>query len=181
MATLLVACSKKHVVGDGYSLVTPESLNPDSHPGTTLRRNGKIVWGNVYIGYFHNQTPPHFFHNGVFVFVGPLPIENSPSSGPQLFAVRGDGPPVFLTERLHGQRLIIPKRLTDESNRFEVTSIASIDGGIQAEIEYWKNHNTKARRTIHVTWAAIETLLDEATTSGELMHAQFDSYYALHL
>ena len=66
-------------------------------------------------------------------------------------------------------------------NQFDVTHISSIDGRVRVELEYWKYRNTKARRTIDLPWTTIETLVEEAAISGELVHASLGNYYVLHM
>src|SRR4051812_40744932 len=102
-----IGCSRKERVGSGYVLVTPRSWNPDGHPGTTLHRGWHVIWGNVYTGYFYPASPSNFTRDGMMVFVGPPPVDDNWYSYPQLFAVRGDGPPVVLSERLLHQRLAV--------------------------------------------------------------------------
>ena len=175
ISALVIGCSEKQDVGGGYSLVTgANSLNPDSHPGTALRRNGKIIWGNVYVGYYYAQAPQNFFHNGIFLFVGPFPDESGWVSFSQLFAVRGDGPPILLTERLVGRRLIISRRASDVSDMFSVRNISVVNGAVRVELD-------GAARPIELTLTAIENLFEEAATSGKTVHAQLGDYRVLPL
>lgn len=166
-------CSDREQVGFGYVLVTPESWNPDGHPGTALHRGRKVVWGNVYTGYFGPTPPSCFAHEGMMVFVGPPPVDDTWNSYPQLFAVRADGPPVVLSERLLQRRLAVFDR-GHEASDFAVRHLALTNGGFRVEFE----HNS-ITKTCDVSWADIKRLLDEADTSPRLVHHPLGDYRLL--
>ena len=165
-----IGCSERERVSSDYVLVTPTSWNPDGHPGTALRRRHKVVWGNIYTGCFYPSSPRNFAHDGMMVFVGPLPAEGDWDSCKHFFAVRGDGPPTVLDERL----LQKPLTVLDNGNErvdFAVSSLAFTNGGFRVQFE----HNA-VTRTSDVSWADIKRFLDEADTSAKLVRHHLGDY-----
>jgi hypothetical protein len=67
---LLTSCGEKEKIGGGYVLETPQALNPDAHPGTSLRRKGKVIWDNVYVGYFGPNDASKFYQMGYLFSLG---------------------------------------------------------------------------------------------------------------
>jgi hypothetical protein len=170
---MLIGCTSQVRVSSDYVLVTPARWNPDSHPGTTLHRGGKIVWGNVYTGYFYPSSATRFARDGMMVFVGPVPVGDDWYSDPQLFAVRGDGPPVVLSERLLHQPLAVFDHGKDASE-YAVRSVVPTDDGFRVEFE----HNS-ANKTCQVSWADITRLLDEGKTTAMLVQHRLGDYRLL--
>lgn len=177
---LLASCSEREKIGGDYVLKTPPTLGPDSHPGTSLLRKGKVVWDNVYVGYFSPNDASKFFHEGIFVFVGPLPGKTDWWTYPQLFAVCGDDTPVVLSERLMGQRLVVSSDMREMST-FKVRQVTPAEMGVRVEFEYWADPNTKAAKTNDLTWAELKKLLDEADKSSRIVHHGFGDYRVLPL
>ena len=169
----LIGCSKRERVASDYVLVTPESWNPDGHPGTALHRGRHVVWGNVYTGYFHPASASSFSRDGMMVFVGLPPVGDNWYSYPQLFAVRGDGPPVVLSERLLHKRLAVFDH-GHEASDFAVRHLVLTNGGFRVEFE----HNSVIK-TCDVSWPDIKRFLDEADTSARLVHHLLSDYRLL--
>jgi hypothetical protein len=158
----LIGCSRREQVGAGYVLVTPEAWNPDGHPGTALHYRGKAVWPNVYTG------SGKFYHDGVFVFSAPVPGGFSNSDGipmydysisPQLFAIRGAGPPVIISERIVADAL-------DREKGCHLWQVTPADNGIRAEFEPCTGADHKAHIIRDVLWADIQSWAQEAEASG---------------
>jgi hypothetical protein len=179
-SSVLAGCSEREHIGDGYVIVTPPAMGPDHHPGTSLHRKGKVVWGNVYIGHFSPHHTSKFFHDGMFVFVGPLPRDADWWTYSQLFAVRGADTPVVLSERLLGQRLAVSSDVRQMST-FAVRRITPAETGVRVEFEYRTDSNTKATKTNDLAWAEIKGLLDEAETSARIVHHRLGDYRVLPL
>lgn len=177
---VLAGCSEREQLGGGYTLVTPPTMGPDHHPGTSLHRKGKAVWDNVYVGHFSPHDASEFFHDGMFVFVGPLPGDTDWWTYSQLFAVRGGDIPVVLSERLLGQRLVVSSD-TREMSTFAVRHIAPVENGLRVEFEDSAGSTTKATKTNNLAWADIKRLLDEADTSAKIVHNKFGDYRVLPL
>ncbi|MCX5658325.1 MAG: hypothetical protein NTW19_01215 [Planctomycetota bacterium] len=179
MACVLTAgCSDREKLGEDYVLVTPSTMGPDSHPGTSLRWKEKVVWKNVYVGYFSPAESSQFCHDGMFVFVAPVPGNNDWWLYPQLFAVRGGKPPVVLSERLLGQRLSVSYR-SGEMSTFSARAISPFKEGVRAVFEYQVDSNNKATKPIELTWAEIKQMLDEADTSARAIHHELGDYRVL--
>lgn len=177
---VLLGCSEREQVGSGYTLVTPPTLGPDHHPGTSLHRRGKVVWDNVYVGYFSPHDASRFFHDGMFVFVGPLPGDTDWWTYSQLFAVRGGDTPVVLSERLLGQRLVVSNDLREMSS-FAVRHLTPTENGLRVEFQDSKGSTTKATMTNDFTWTDVKRLLDEADRSAKIVHHKFGDYRVLPL
>lgn len=177
---LATSCSERESIGGDYVLMTPPTLGPDHHPGTSLYRKGNVVWKNVYVGYFSPNDASKFFHEGMFVFVGPLPRNTDWWTYSQLFAVRGGDTPLVLSERLLGQRLVVSSDMGEVST-FNVHQITPAENGVRVEFEYWADANTKATKTNDLTWTEVKRLLDEADTSGKIVHHRFGDYRILPL
>jgi hypothetical protein len=175
---VLVGCSERERLGSGYVLVSPPAMGPDHHPGTSLHRKGKVAWGNVYIGYFSPHDASKFFHDGIFVFVGPLPGDTDWWTYSQLFGVRGGDIPVVLSERLLRQRLVVSSDMREMST-FAVRHITPAEGGLRVEFEYRAGSNVT--KTNDLTWAEIKRLLDEADTSAKIVHHRLGDYRVLPL
>jgi hypothetical protein len=176
----LAGCGERESLGDGYVLVTPRGTGPDAHPGTSLHRKGKVVWDNVYVGDFGHYDASKFFHDGIFVFVGPLPGNTDWWTHPQLFAVRDGDLPVVLSERLMGQRLVVSSD-SREMSTFAVSRMTPLETGVRVEFEYWTDSQTKATKTNDLAWPDIKRLLDEASASARTVHHRFGDYRVLPL
>ena len=169
----LTGCAKRERVGPDYVLLTPETLNPDGHPGTSLYYKGKEVWPNVYVG------SGYVYHAGIFVFSSPVPDSVPNQDGiyiyddcisPQLFAVRGAGPPVILSERITADTL-------DSTNSYRLWQLTSIENGIRVEFEYNTEHQTNMTRD--VSWTDIQSWVQEAEVSAPKVVSHLGIYRVL--
>lgn len=164
----LVGCSPQtHVkpVGSDYTLVWHEPTNPDDHPGTTLHYKGKEVWPFVYGGY------GCFAQTGMMVFVGLMPEGDGCNPYQQLFAVRGDGPPVVLSQRLLHQELVVSN---NEILPFSVQSLEFTNGDFQVQFKQYTNILTR-----DFTWPDVTGFLDEGDRSARVAHPPFPDYRIL--
>jgi hypothetical protein len=109
----------------------------------------------------------------MMVFAGPVPVGNDWYSCTQFFAVRGDGPPVVLSQRLLHQRLSIFDP-SGQASDFSVRSVAVTNGAFRVEFE----HNA-VTKTCDVTWSQVQQFLDEGDTSGKLVHHALGDYRLL--
>jgi hypothetical protein len=173
---ICLGCSERNHVGGGYALVTPSTMGPDHHPGASLQRKGKVVWRNVYMGYFSGHQPAQFYYDGMFVFVGAVPGNTSWLSA-QLFAVRGSGPPVLLSERLLGEEFAT----SNDSNPYEVDNIFPLQNGVRVQFTHSPglvNHDTNS---LTLSWALVRNLLDDADSSSRLVRNNLGDYRVLSL
>ncbi len=149
----LIGCSQHERVGSDYVLVTPQSWSPDGHPGTALYYRGKSVWPNVYTG------SGKAYHDGIFVFSAPVPDVLPNSDGrpmydyaisPQLFAIRGAGPPVIISERIFNDTL-------NSQKSYRLMQVTLAESGVRAEFEYQPDKTIR-----DVPWADIAKWVQEA-------------------
>ena len=170
----LTGCGKRERVDSNYVLFTPESL-PDGHPGTALHYKGKEVWPNVYAG------AGKAYHDGIFVFSAPVPGGFTNSDGipmydysisPQLFAIRGAGPPVIISER-------IPADTLDSQKRYRLWQVTPTESGVRAEFEYWPDKDHEARVIRDVPWANIQSWVQEAESSASKKATPLGTYRVL--
>jgi hypothetical protein len=174
---ICLGCSERNQVGGGYALVTPFTMGPDHHPGTSLQRKGKLVWGNVYMGYFSGYQPAQFYHDGMFVFVGAVPGNTDYWLYPQLFAIRGSGPPVLLSERLLGEEY----DTSNGSSHYQVYNISPLQDGVRVQFTHSPgtvNHDTNSST---LSWALVRNLLDDADSSSRLVRHKLGDYRVLSL
>ena len=177
---MLAGCSKREQVGGGYVLVTPPTMGPDHHPGVSLQRKGKVVWDNVYVGHFSPHAASKFCHNGMFVFVGPVPGNTDWWIHSQLFGVRSAGPPVVLSERLLGKRLVVSSDMHEMSS-FAVRDISLIEGGVRVVFELGADDSTQTTKTNDLAWTDIKGLLDDADASAKMVRHRLGDYRVLAL
>ena len=174
----LAGCSQREQVGGGYTLVTPPTMGPDHHPGTSLRYRGRTVWGNVFG--FYPDPASKFYHDGIFVFVANVPGDGDWWIEPQLFAVRGVGPPVVLSERVFKQPLVVSD-ISGVGSTYSVRHLVATESGVSFVIAYWPDHNHEATATNEMSWASIGQMLDEAVTSARLVSHPMGDYRVLPL
>lgn len=150
-------------VGDGFTITNGQTLNPDGHPGSKLLRNGQEVWPNIYTGYYFQQTPKQFLHNGMLVFVGPLVKGNDYSPYSQLYVVGQTGTPVMVTERILGKPLVVPGGSGLEVQ--DVEQVSASANGVTVTFEPTSNPPAPAGM-IALTWVELATYLKEADSAA---------------
>jgi hypothetical protein len=131
----LAGCGHRQSIGGGFELRGSESWNPDGHPGTFLYYEGKEVWHQIAWGY--PDPPEKFCHDGIFVFLSPVPDadgRNDYANSPQLYAIRGSGPPVLISQRIFG-------RPFKGSRNFTVENSSVTANGIRVEFDYWPDES----------------------------------------
>ena len=136
------------------------------------------MWGNVF-GFYPNPASK-FYRDGIFVFIANVPGDGDWWLWPQLFAVRGAGPPVLLSERVFNQPLVVSD-LSNVMSTYSVRNLAATERGVGFVIAYWPDHNHEATTTNELSWARIGQLLDEAVTSARLMRHPMGDYRVLPL
>jgi hypothetical protein len=150
-----IGCSRREAIGSGYVLITPQTWNPDSHPATALYFNGKRVWANVYGG-------GRGLKDDVLIFSSPVPAEGGGydySVSPQVFAIRGEGPPILLSERILNDSIYSKKN-------YRVWQIVKADQGLRVEFEFWNELGEEAHLTNGISWAEIRGWVED--TRGAL-------------
>jgi hypothetical protein len=156
-------------VSSDYVLVTPESWNPDGHPGTALRYKGREVWRNVYSGSSNS------YRDGVFVFSAPVPTSDgqyNSSVSPQLFAIRGAGPPVMVSQRITEDAL-------NSERRYRLWQVTPSETGIRVEFEYWADREHQVRTNREVSWSDIQNWVKEAEASAPATATPLGTYRLL--
>lgn len=172
-------CAERRNIGNsGYSVVHPESWNPDGHPGIFLYYKRKEIWFNVVCS-------EEGYHDGILVFSGDVPGSLFEGEIPgkneitdfsrsmQLFAVHGAEPPVIISERLFNHSL--------ETNLpFTVQNIKSAPNGLSIKFLYEPNENQNRIETnLNVSWQEIESWLHEAEKSSPVKKSRLGSYRLL--
>ena len=176
-AFAIVGCVAQKRVEGGYSFVTTSAglLNPDALPGTSLHYRGSRVWPVVFPEYYWPEPASKFYHDGLFVFAGSVLGNdgyNAPLPGPHLYAVRGKGPPVIISQRVFQQPL---------TNEYQVAHIASVPDGVRVRFECygrWVNGHT-TYSTNDVSWADISNWVREAEISAPLRTTARGDYRVL--
>ena len=167
LLTVFGCAPRTHVkpAGPDYTLVWHDPVNPDEHPATALHYKNKEVWPAVYEGY------GYFFQDGVMVFVGLVPIQDSTGcySYGQVFAVRGDSPALVLSQRLLRRRLTV-------SDGFGVHSLSWSNGTFRAQFQFAQSTNISTRE---FTWSDVKGFLEEGESLPRLMRPLFPVYRML--
>ena len=181
VSIVLSGCSTQPL-GNGYVLITGPDLGPDSHPGTTLYRGGRVIWDNVYTGYFYPHSPDKFYHDRIFVFIGPLSGDKVWRPSSILFAVRNGGTPLVLSQRVMKRPLFVPSHFSNEDIiALRVLHLTPTESGVKVEFEYYDESDAQVTKIINLTWLEIEKLLDEADTSTKTEHYKLGDYRVLPL
>lgn len=175
---VLAGCSEREHVGGGYVLVTPPTMGPDHHPGTSLRYKGQTVWEHVFG--FYPDPATKFYHDGMFVFIANVPDNDNDDwwTRPQLFAVRGAGPPVVLSERLFKQPLVVSS-VSGVGSTYSVRYLSTTGNGVRFVFAYWPDSDHETTTTNQLSWLNIKQMLDEAGTSARLVRHKLGDYRVL--
>jgi hypothetical protein len=170
---LFAGCSERRTISNSdYSVVHPQSWNPDGHPGIYLYYKNKPLWFNVY-------CPNGSFHDGMLVFEGDVPeslfedvrIGNESSASFQVFAIRGSGPPVILSERVLNRSL--------KGFPFNVKGLSSATNGL--DINFRFNDSAIPPTNVVVLWSEIKAWLDEAEATAPIKNSRMGKYRYLPL
>ncbi len=169
----IAGCGHRQSIGGGFELGASESWNPDGHPGTFLYYEGREVWHQIAWG---NPDPPEkFCHNGIFVFLSPVPDpdgRNDYANSPQLFAIRASGPPVLISPRIIGQPFKGGKYYTVEND-------SATTNGVKVEFEFVPDESQEVKNTIEVSWSDIERWVQEAGHSATEVKTPLGTYRIL--
>ena len=144
----LTACDRSTRIGADYALVASGSSS--SGPGFLLLYRGRTVWPRVYGG------SEKSLHDGVFVFAAPVPDETGNvdfGNSIHLYAIRGEGPAVLISERIYGQ----PRDSSWQVRHFDAEA-----GGITVLFNSGLGSTNLTQVTHVTTWAEIEQWLLEA-------------------
>ena len=151
-------------VGFDYTLVWRDPMNPDDHPGTALHYKGKEIWPNIYRGY------GCFTESGIIVFVGAVPEVDGYWPYAQLFAGRGGGLPIVLSERLLQQ----PLSFSDNAMPFEVHDLSLTNDHFRVQFEQGTNALTR-----DFTWSEVKAFLEEGEHSARVVQHRLANYRIL--
>ncbi len=176
---LMAGCSERESAGGGYTFVTPMTLGPDHHPGTSLHRYGREVWGNVTPAYYMEESPKRFYHDGILVFVGKVPGRSDWWYHHQLFAVRPSGRPVLLSERLLNEPFDISYDSREYSFAYKVHRLLPDGEGVRVLFTPTSSRVGRETNSITLTWGNIKAMLDEADVSARLVEHKFGDYRVL--
>ena len=173
---MLAGCSERQPIGNtGYTMVHPQSWNPDGHPGFYLYYKSKPIWVNAF-------SSEQNYHDGILVFGGDIPgslfggeVPDAHEStdllrSPQLFAIRETGPPVVISERLFNKSL-------ETSLPFTVQGIKPSSNGLTIQFSFQSQENQNSVTTnLDVSWQEIKTWLNEADISTTVKKCRLGSY-----
>jgi hypothetical protein len=150
----IIGCDKHRAVKNGFELIHAADMGPDSHPGTALGYHGKKVWRNVDLHTFVDvRDPALLVHDDIMVFLISIPDDDAVHYryhiSPQLCAIRGEGPPVVLSERIVGHTIV--------SNQDGVVAkFTTSDAGVHVEFGPGPEPKAKDVTSTHdITWAQI--------------------------
>jgi hypothetical protein len=175
MLLMFAGCGHRESIGCGFELRQASSgLNMDGHPGVFLYYQGKEVWHQISWGYPY--SPKDFFHGDIFVFESPVPEADSYNNcgiSPQLYAIRGSGPPVLISQRIMG----VP--LKGGNSVYAVQNTGVSGTGVRVEFEYPAADGGDETKTNVVSWAEIASWVDEAEKSSPPVKTPLGSYRLL--
>jgi len=178
MCVITTGCSEREQVGGGYYLVVGDPAPPDYYPSTALFYKGTSVWARV--SGFYPDPPKKFYHEGMFVFIGSVPGATNWCYQPQIFAVRGAGPAVVLSERLFGRPMLLSDTGPVQSNYcYSVRNLAAISNGISFDMAYW--YEPFREDTLHgeMPWTQVKQMLDDAPLYSRPITNKLGVYYIL--
>lgn len=176
LIALVGGCSERQQVANSpYSVVRPESWNPDGHPGIFLYYKGKSLWFNVY-------CPDYGYQDGILVFEGDLPdsLFNGQAPGNesrdssrsfQIFAIRGAGPPVIISERI--------ARIPLRDFEFTVREFSAVPNGFEVTFESLGTEKKSSKKA--VSWVEIKAWLEEAERKTPIKKSLMGEYRYLPL
>jgi hypothetical protein len=136
-------------ISPDYALA-PSDAAGRGFPGKPLLYKGRTVWPSVSAG------SEKSFQNGIFVFASPVPDDSSSyafGDSLQLYAIRGEGPAVLISERIYGQPM-------DRS--WEVKQFDGETGGINVQFVCGGGSTNVTQVTRLATWVDIDRWLLEA-------------------
>ena len=172
---LLTGCEKRTHVSADYEFVQPRTyLIESGSPERSLYYKGKRVWWNVLMG--SDET----CHNGILVFMSTVPRgEGGSNVSPQIFAIRGAGPPVVLSGRILNQPFKAESSHVAGSI-YELESLAPIANGVRVVFMIGVADNGSDITVTHdLLWTEIEGWVQEAETSASLQIAPLGNYRVL--
>jgi len=145
----------------------------------SLYYKGKKVWRSVVMG--DDQT----CHDGIFVFMAVVPyIKNGPDVHSQLFAIRGEGPAVLLSERLLNEPCedVGHHHATNDGESYYLDEVLPAPDGVQAVFNRGPDKNDADIMTTNdISWSTIKDWVNEAEASAPIQVAPEGSYRILPL
>lgn len=171
-AGAVLGCDKSASVGGGYQISAPASPDGQTHQNR-LSYNGKRICDTVLM---------QEYHDGTLVFMGYL----QDSGQQQLFAVRGAGPRVFLSERLitNPQAFVVDDLRTGRPkpgvNYHLEELIPTADGvRVRFSVDVDETSGADVFETHDLTWPEINAMIQEAQTTGNVRNDKSGSYLFL--
>jgi hypothetical protein len=149
-----MGCNNRTRVSADYEIIQPQSVMME--PGklsSSLFYRGEKVWNDVWSG--SDKT----CHEGVFVFTGLLPGTGGYydyERSPQVFAIRGSGPPIMISERIFNQML-------DGNMGYRAHTLTNNANGLRVE---FSSKGDRTPTNFDVSWPQIYSWLKEAETSA---------------
>lgn len=170
-AGALLGCDKSASVGGGYQISA--SIGPEGQAGqNSLSYNGIRICDGVLAQQYHGET---------LVFMASLH-----ESSPQLFAVRGAGPRVLLSERLvtDPRAFVVDDFRTGRPKpgiNYYVEDLTSTPDGVRVRFYVTTDDTSgeKVYETHDVTWPEINGMMQEAQTTGTVRNDKSGSYLSL--
>ena len=172
---LITGCENRARLSADYTLVQPGTYLIDSgSPPCALYFKGHKAWRSVLFG--TGET----CHDGIFVFMSTVPdSEGECTAYPEIFAIRGAGPPVVLSERILNQPFKAGNRDVAGST-YEVESLTPITNGVRVIFNVGvANNGSDILVTNDLLWPQIETWMQEAQTTARLEKAPLGNYRVL--
>jgi hypothetical protein len=165
LCLLLSACDRPTPISADYSLAAPDSPSPGL-PAKVLLYKGRAIWPKVVAG------SEKSFQDGIFVFISFVPDEKQYDFGDSLhlFAVRGEGPPVLISERIFGQAM---------TASWQVKSFNAQPGGVNVTFFSGRGSTNLTQLTRLATWVDIDRWLLEALGAAVEKATPMATYRAL--
>jgi hypothetical protein len=89
-----------------------------------------------------------------------------------LFAIRGAGPPVIVSQRIIGDAL-------DSNGRYRLYEVTPTESGVRVEFQYWPDHEHEARTNRDASWPDIQRWVKEAEVSTPVTTTPLGTYRLL--
>jgi len=166
---LLSSCDKSANIGGGYTITRAVGYDGHGAGPNHLYYNGIKVCDMVGM---------YQYHDGILIFMG----NASGSANEQLFAVRGAGPRVLLSERIvkdqHDSHDPISGAVEKE---YRVEDITRTADGVQVRFFIGVNDKTGEQivESDDLSWPQIQTLIQEAETSAPVQAGDLGNYRRL--
>jgi hypothetical protein len=180
VCTALTGCDRHTRITEDYEFVQPQSYMIE--PGSTacaLYYKGKKVWRSVVMG--DEKT----CRDGIFVFMSVVPyIEGGSDVHSQLFAIRGEGPAVLLSERVLNEPCedVGHHHSTNDGEYYFLDEVTPVPDGVQVVYNRGPDKTGADNMTTNdLSWNTITNWVSEAETSAPIQVAPSGNYRILPL